>query len=289
MRANGVVINAFGRMFTVKSSEYYYQSVTKAKKTDYVVGDNVVIDIINEDQAQIIELLPRNSLVYRSDRHKSKQIASNVDQIIIVTAVKPNYNLDFISNCLIFAESEGIQPLIVVNKADLPESVKYIELINSLYGALGYKIIILEGINSVDTLLPFLSDKTNLLIGQSGVGKSTITNQVLSKQSAKTNEIMKSDASGKHTTTNANMYFINENSRIIDCPGLQEFGLYHLEAERLVEYFPEFKPHIGKCKFANCKHLEEPKCVIKELYQEHKVNKYRYEYYMRLMLNVGGL
>ncbi len=282
MKHQGLITSSYGRMYKVLVGDTYYHGVTKAKKSDYVVGDYVLVDIINQEQAQITDLIPRNSLIYRSDRYKSKQIASNVDQIIVVTSVTPNYNLDFISNSLIFAESECISVLLVVNKSLLNESKEYIALINELYGSIGYLVVTLNGIDSVDALIPLIKNKTNVLIGQSGVGKSTITNQLLQKKSAKTNDIMKSHNSGKHTTTNANLYFIDNETKIIDCPGLQEFGLYHLEHDRLIEYFPEFKKYIGQCKFANCKHIEEPNCIIRELFTNNLVSKYRYEYYVRL-------
>ncbi len=278
MTKSALVVKAYGRQFIVEIDGTNYQAVTKSKKTEYVVGDIVGIEEINSEQVQIVDVIKRDNLVYRTDNNRSKIIASNIDQMLIVIAVKPNCNLNFLNNCLIFAESAGITPIIIINKTDLTESADFTNKIINLYTAsLGYEVISLSAYNGCDAILSKLANKNSLLIGQSGVGKSTIINQVIPDGRARTGEISKSENTGCHTTTNAELYHINNHSNIIDCPGLQEFGLYHLDVDRLIEYFPEIKDHLGECKFRNCRHLNEPGCIVKTLYENGQMDKVRFE------------
>lgn len=289
MRANnlvGLIVNSYGRQFIVEIDGVIYQAVTKSKKTEYVVGDLVNIQLINQEQVRISGLLKRKNLIYRSDQNRSKIIASNIDQILIVIAAKPNCNLNFLNNCLIFAQSENILPIIVLNKVELPESKGLVKIVDDLYSCrLNYKVIKLSAItyDGCSILEPLLKGKRSLLLGQSGVGKSTIINQIIPHADTKTNVISKSEASGCHTTTSAALYHIDSDSDIIDCPGLQEFGLYHLEPNKLIEYFPELRNHAGMCKFRNCRHLDEPGCVIQQLYIDGLIDQLRFNLFRSLL------
>ncbi|MBP9741959.1 MAG: ribosome small subunit-dependent GTPase A [Burkholderiales bacterium] len=287
MNLTGLIVNSYGRQFIVEVDGVNYQAVTKSKKTEYVVGDLVNIQPINHEQVQIIGLFPRNNLVYRSDQNRSKIIASNIDQIIIIIAVKPNCNLNFLNNCLIFAESAQIYPLIVLNKDELPESDSLYTKVNQLYAQqLGYSVLKLSAVSDCSILMAYLENKNSLLLGQSGVGKSTIINQIIPQAFTKTGAIMKSEIGGCHTTTNAALYHINSNSAIIDCPGLQEFGLYHLNPAELIQYFPELSNYGDKCKFRNCRHMHEPGCKIQELYTVGLIDELRFNLFQTLLFNL---
>ncbi len=287
MKQQGLVINSHGRFFNVEANGKVYQSTAKGKKTEFVVGDIVAIDIINDNQASITDLVPRNNLIYRSDHYRSKIIASNLSQLLIVIAVKPNFNIGFLDSCLICAESSAIKPVIIINKMDLPESAEFAQKLTALYAnVLGYEIIRLSALNNCEQLDDYLKNQRTLLIGQSGVGKSTITNQICPEANAKTGEIAKYETSGRHTTTHATLYHIDENSDLIDCPGLQEFGLYHLEIDKVAWYFPEIRDHLGNCKFHNCLHLNEPGCQIKTMLNENLIDSNRYAFYCRLVNNL---
>ena len=284
---HGLVINSYGRGFIVEVAGITYLAVTKGKKTTYVVGDQVEVQIINQKQLQILDVCPRQNLVYRTDQNRSKIIASNISQILIIIAVKPSFNINFLNNCLLFAESENIKPIIVINKADLPESEAFIERIANLYvKQLGYSLINLSAIDNCEVLKPILANNQSLLIGQSGMGKSTITNQIIPKAMARVGEISKSEASGCHTTTNASLYHIDNNSDLIDCPGLQEFGLYHLDIEELPSLFPELRPYANQCRFRNCRHLNEPNCAITNAYNKGEIDKIRYNLFINLSQNL---
>lgn len=254
-----------------------YQAVSRAKKTEYVVGDVVQLDIINSKQAQILDLLPRTNLVYRTDNNRSKLIASNIDQILIIIAVKPNFNIQFLNNCLIFAEYSDIPPVIIINKSDLSESANFIVEIKTLYqDKLKYPVIELSALSDCHEIHALLQHKRSLLIGQSGVGKSTITNQIIPTANTRTAALAVSENSGCHTTTNAALYPIGTDASLVDCPGMQEFGLYDIPPERLHEYFPEFRALIGQCKFTNCRHLSEPGCAVTAAYAAGQIDKTRY-------------
>lgn len=280
---HGLIVSSYGRQFIVEYQGQQYQAVTKGKKTEFVVGDKVKLNLINDKQVQIMELIPRENLIYRSDLNRSKIIASNLDQIIIVIAVKPNFNQNFLDSCLICAESSQITPLILINKMDLIESAEFASKIQQLYGdELGYPILELSAVDNCQQLMPYLTGKRNLLIGQSGVGKSTITNQIFPEAKARTAEITKYETSGSHTTTSAALYHIAENTDLIDCPGLQEFGLFHLELTEFAEYFPDLRNYLGQCKFNNCVHLNEPNCAILAALKAGKIQAHRYAFYKRI-------
>lgn len=280
---HGLIVSSYGRQFIVEYQGQQYKAVTKGKKTEFVVGDQVKLNLINDQQVQILELIPRENLIYRSDQNRSKIIASNLDQIIIVIAIKPNFNQNFLDSCLICAESSEITPLILINKMDLPESAEFAKKIQQLYGQeLGYSILELSAVDNCQQLAPHLNGKRNLLIGQSGVGKSTITNQVFPKANARTAEITKYETSGSHTTTNAALYHIATDTDLIDCPGLQEFGLFHLEITEFAEYFPDLRNYLGKCKFSNCLHLNEPNCAITAAVKTGLIQAHRYAFYKRI-------
>lgn len=285
MQNTGLVVTSFGRQFIVEVDGVNYQAVTKAKRIDYVVGDRVTVDIINTEQLQIVDLIPRINLVYRIDPMRSKIIASNVDQILIVIAIKPHFDSDFLNSCLIFAESSQITPIIILNKTDLPESADFITKIDRLYAKkLHYMVSKLSALNNCDELNQILSNKTSLLIGQSGVGKSTITNKIIPLANTRTSGLGKQDMSGCHTTTNATLYHINATSDLIDCPGLQGFGLYDVPLDGLVSFFPEFRDYLGKCKFNDCRHLNEPGCVIIAAKNVFDID--RFSYLQRLTRNL---
>ena len=281
----GLIVSSFGRNFIVEIANNQYSGVARAKRTDYVVGDVVEVSLINLEQVQIQDLVFRNNLIFRSDKNRSKMIASNISQILIVIAIKPNFNINFLNSCLVFAESQNILVTIVINKIDLSESCEFIDKIRKLYEQqLGYGLITLSALNSCDELNPLLQNNHTLLIGQSGVGKSTITNQIIPSAFTKTNSITKSATSGKHTTTNATLYHINDNATLVDCPGLHEFGLYHLDKSEIALYFPECRYLVGKCRFRNCQHLNEPNCAIIEAYNNGIIDEQRFKFLKSLML-----
>ncbi|ULJ70398.1 ribosome small subunit-dependent GTPase A [Wielerella bovis] len=257
------IITSYGRRYIVRTADQItYEASTRRKRTDYACGDFVRIQIVNGEQAVIERAEERHSLLYRQDAWKSKLIAANVSQLIIVIAAVPSPSEALLQRALIAAEAADIRAVIVLNKADLPETTAWRERL-SFYETLGYQVIELSALHDVGSLKTLLSGETNILLGQSGMGKSTLTNALLGEHIARTNDISAALDSGKHTTTHAQLYDLDEQTKLIDSPGLQEFGLHHLSITDLPRYFPDLRHLIGQCRFHNCSHRAEPNCAFK--------------------------
>ncbi|SFZ73623.1 ribosome small subunit-dependent GTPase A [Chitinimonas taiwanensis] len=256
------IIETHGKSFIVELDEgRRYIATARKKKTDYAVGDRVEVGLINEEQAVIEKVLPRSSLLYRSDEWREKLIAANVTQIVVVLAAVPSFYEELLSRCLVAAEDADIRALILLNKADLPETAAAHEVL-APYHRLGYPLLELSAKQDVAPLWPYLAGQLSVFVGQSGMGKSTLVNALLPEAKVRTNEISLALDSGKHTTTHATLYRLPNGGELIDSPGLQEFGMRHLPADRLAPLFPEFRPYIGQCRFHNCRHDREPNCAL---------------------------
>ena len=269
------IITSYGRRYIVRTAnQQTYEASTRSKRTDYACGDWVNIQIINGEQAVIESVLPRQSLLYRQDAWKSKLIAANVTQLLIVIAAEPSPSEALLQRALIAAEAARIHPVIVINKADLPATAALQEKL-SFYEKLGYEIITLSALGNVDILRDKLRGETNIVLGQSGMGKSTLTNALLGEAIARTQTISAALDSGKHTTTHAQLYDLDASTKLIDSPGLQEFGLHHLAAADLLHYFPDLKQLVGQCRFHNCTHRAEPNCALKAAAERGEVSAER--------------
>ncbi|HEY9101886.1 ribosome small subunit-dependent GTPase A [Chitinimonas sp.] len=256
------IIQSHGKSFLVElDSGRRYKATARSKKTDLAVGDRVEVGVLNEEQAVIERVTPRQSLLYRSDEWREKLIAANVTQIIVVLAAVPSFYEELLSRCTVAAEDADIRILILLNKADLPETAAARKAL-APYQALGYPMLELSAKESVEALWPYLQGQTSVFVGQSGMGKSTLVNALLPEAQARTREISEALDSGKHTTTHATLYKLPQGGELIDSPGLQEFGLRHLPADRLISLFPELRQYAGQCRFQNCRHDREPGCAL---------------------------
>jgi ribosome biogenesis GTPase len=280
----GQIIAAYGRQFTVELPDGTLIScVTRGKKTGAACGDRVRIASTSPNQGVIETILPRQSLLYRSDAFREKIIAANVTQIIIVLAAVPSFYEDLVNRCLVAAEAARIKALIVLNKADLvAETARAMETLLP-YRNLGYPLLSLCAHSDIAPLLPFLKGETSVLVGQSGMGKSSIINALFPGINLETREISKTLDSGKHTTTFAKIYHLDPDSHIIDSPGLQEFGLHHLKPEEIDHAFIEFRPYLGQCKFNNCHHRSEPGCAVLEAVAAGSIHPRRLAAYQKLV------
>lgn len=266
---------SFGRRYIVRTPDgKTYEATTRKKRIDFACGDQVHINHINQQQVVIENYLPRSSLLYRQDSTRSKLIAANVTLMLIVLAAVPTPSEMLLQRALLAAEAAQIQPLIVLNKADLPENDIWLQKI-SFYQGLGYELINISALRDVKKLRNRLQDECAILLGQSGMGKSTLTNALLGNVQARVGEISTALDSGRHTTTHAQLYDLDKNSQLIDSPGLQAFGLHHLRIANLLSYFPDMRSYIGKCRFHNCSHRQEPGCALKQAVNEHKIEPER--------------
>lgn len=282
----GVVVAAFGKRFQVELSDKKRIScVTRGKKTDLACGDLVDIKLTDKHEGVVEATAPRKSLLYRSNAFKSKMLAANVTQIIIVLATQPSFYEALLNRCLVAAEAAHIKPIIVLNKCDLADRDNALQKL-ALYTSLGYEVLPLSAKEDISTLRPFLQGQSSILVGQSGMGKSTIINALLPDELVRTQEVSQVLDSGKHTTTAAHLYHLDDDSQLIDSPGLQEFGLHHLSTDELEHAFVEFRPFLGKCRFNNCKHLQEPDCAITQAVADGKVTQERFAIYKMLRTEI---
>jgi ribosome biogenesis GTPase len=226
------------------------------------VGDQVEVTA----DGQITGHLPRKSLLYRSDAYRQKLIAANTTQLLLVVATEPSFSDVLLSRALVAAEHEGLRTVIVLNKADLTAALPAAQHLLAPFAALGYPVITLAAAQDASPLLPWLVGEVSVLVGQSGMGKSTLTNALVPHAAIATREISTALDSGKHTTTYARMHHlppVPTGGELIDCPGLQAFGLAHLSVQEIEYGFIEFRPLIGTCRFRDCHHMAEPDCAIK--------------------------
>ena len=282
----GQVVAAFSRQYTVELSDgKLLPCLTHGKKSEVACGDIVQIQRISDAQGVIKHILPRQTLLYRSDAYRQKLIAANITQIIVVVASRPSFSDELLARCLIAAHDQQLETLIVLNKSDLLEAATIARAQLAPYRAIGYRILELCAQESAAPLRPFLQDHTSILVGQSGMGKSTLINALLPDAQAPTREISTALNSGKHTTTHARLYHLNTESHLIDCPGVQAFGLHHLDFGAIEAGFVEFAAFLGQCHFHNCRHTHEPGCALKETEQNGKINTRRLKLFQEISQN----
>ena len=278
----GLVVASYGKRYEVELTDKNRIScVTRGKKTDLACGDIVNIKLTDKAQGVVESSEPRTSLLYRSSTLKSKILASNVTQIVIVLATQPSFYEALLNRCLVAAEAANIKPLIVLNKCDLADADDAKNKLK-LYQHLGYQVLHLSAKQDISALQPYLSNHQSVLVGQSGMGKSTIINALLPNENVRTQEMSAALDSGKHTTTAAHLYHLDTTSSLIDSPGLQEFGLNHLSQTDLELAFIEFRPYLGNCRFNNCKHTHEPDCAVIEAVKAGKISQNRLKFYQEL-------
>ncbi|MDE0798240.1 MAG: ribosome small subunit-dependent GTPase A [Nitrosomonadaceae bacterium] len=281
---SGQIVAAFGRQYLVEITNGEILScVLRGKKSGAVCGDQVQVKHTTIGQGVIEAISPRNTLIYRSNTIRKKLIAANITQIIIVISAVPSFDEDLVNRCLVTAENQNIKALIVLNKTDLINPTRAVLPKLSLYQKIGYTLLQLSAEKDITPLLPYLQGHLNVLVGQSGMGKSTLINALIPDADRATAKISSTLDSGRHTTTHAQLYHLDKNTHIIDSPGIQEFGLHHMSNTDLAWGFIEFHPYIGRCKFSDCLHTNEPDCALERATQENKIDPRRLGFYRKLI------
>lgn len=278
----GLVITRYGQRLLVESeSGDIFQCTGRQNIELSVAGDQVIFQPINEKEGVVTALVKRDNQLERSH----KIIASNIDQLWLVVATEPHYQFEMIDSYLIVAEYSNLPINIIVNKVELNNNQKRLEKDFSIYTEIGYSVVYIsvKEQTNLGILKSMLDDKSHIFLGQSGVGKSSLINELIPELNLRVKEISKKSKLGKHTTTNTTLYHIPSGGDLIDSPGIREFQLDNLTNKQILNGFIEFKPFIGSCKYRNCVHINEPDCAIKNAINTGQINHKRYQNYLNLI------
>ena len=278
----GLVITRYGQRLLVEAqSGELYQCTGRRNIELSVAGDQVIFQTTDNNEGVVTALLPRDNFLTRSQ----KLIAANIDELWLVVAIEPHYQFELIDRYLVVAENAGLPINIVVNKIELSDDFDQVKHDFSLYESAGYSVhyLSVKAQTNVAEFKAQLNHKAHIFLGQSGVGKSSLINELIPDLNLRVNEISTKSKLGKHTTTNTTLYHIPSGGDLIDSPGIREFQLDDLTDKEILSGFKEFKPFIGECKFRNCAHINEPKCAIKTAVEDGAINPKRYHSYLQLI------
>jgi ribosome biogenesis GTPase len=291
----GLVTASFGRHVLIETPEAErFLCHPRGKKNQAVVGDRVRW-LPSQDEGTIEAIEPRRNLMYRRDELRTKSLAANLDQVLILLAAEPEFSESQLARALIAARAEGIGVVIGLNKKDLGPAFERAWARLAPYRAMNHVVLPLAvkpgqsaDAHDLADLPARLQGKTTLVLGPSGVGKSSLVNRLLPGAGVLTAEISQALGSGRHTTTSTTLYWLDDTRRsaLIDSPGFQEFGLQHIEPMALASLMPDLQAHAQDCRFHNCTHRHEPGCgVIAEVSVQERastISAQRYRIYMEL-------
>lgn len=289
--AQARVVATFGRQcLVVTDSGRLTSAIRRGKRGDVVVGDRVALAAGQTDPAVIEVIAPRSSLLYRADATRTREMAANIDQVAVIYAPRPTYSETFIWRALVAARSAGVQSIVILNKDELVAAHPEAELTRTLLVSLGHPTLRVSAKHQPEAarelLLGVLRGCATLLAGQSGMGKSTLLNLLVPHAAARTQEFSTKLNLGKQTTTASRWFDLTETEgggAVIDSPGFQAFGLSHLDPAAAAEAMPDFTPHLGRCRFRDCRHLEEPECAVRAAVDEGTLLASRYAFYRELV------
>jgi len=288
-RVRARVVATFGRSSLIDHESRILQATRRGKRGDVVVGDWVSASLATNDQATIELIEPRASLLFRADSYRVKELAANIDQVVVVFAAHPAFNPWFVWKALVAATASGIEALVLRNKTDLPDASDAAAFVQQI-SQLGWRTLALstkvDSAAARELLNRELLGRRSLLVGQSGMGKSTLLNLLVPDARARTQEYSQRLNVGKQTTT-ASRWFPFGSGALVDTPGFQEFGLSHLSLNQIAGTFPEFSALLGSCRFVDCHHHEEPGCAISAAHAEGSVSPERYKFYRSLTASLA--
>lgn len=254
------------------------------------VGDWVEIDTDSEQDTMITEVHTRRNYINRVSPHNKHQhhiVAANLDQSLLFATLRdPKTSLGFIDRFLVISEAYHVPAIIVFNKADIyrKKEMELYGLVKEIYESIGYRVVLISigKETGLKTLTEMLHNKTTLLSGHSGVGKSSFINYLFPQLNLKTKEVSDWSGKGMHTTTFAEMFDLPQGGKVIDTPGIREMGLVDISKEELSHYYPEMRSLINDCQFNDCNHIEEPGCAIKLAVQQQRIHAERYISYLNI-------
>ncbi|MFH1699742.1 MAG: ribosome small subunit-dependent GTPase A [Candidatus Zixiibacteriota bacterium] len=298
-KKEGIVTRGHGNRFIVFSDNEYIpcqlRGIVKHKtshSTPVAVGDNVLISLIDDGEGVIEEILPRKSVLSRPVTGRESHehvIAANVDSLIIVTSIKqPLLKSGLIDRFLIAAQVGQLHPVIVINKIDLGPEPHINEIIET-YRDLGFDLFLTSANeektkpeNELNLFGKYLNNHKSILAGHSGVGKSSLLNLLIPGLNLPTSSISKSTNRGRHATSWMELIQLPGGGFVIDSPGVKVLGLWQVEKENILKYYPEMMDFQGECRFMPCTHTHEPDCAIKKAVESGKIMKFRYRNYLQI-------
>ena len=280
------VVATFGRQSLIEDDGGAVWTATRrGRKGDVVVGDLVRARASAPGLARIESVGPRASLLFRADEFRTKELAANIDRVLVVYAARPTFNRWFIWKTLVAAYVADIEAVVIQNKTDLDddgEAGRFREALERLGVATLAVSAKTDAERTLAALAAIARGRASLLVGQSGMGKSTLLNLLVPDAGARTREYSQRLDLGKQTTTASRRFALPFGGSIVDTPGFQEFGLAHVPVAQLAESFPEFHPALGQCRFQDCRHLTEPDCAVRALVGAGSVAADRYAFYRSL-------
>lgn len=300
----GLIIAHYGRELDVEALEQPLAGTVvrcrmRANLEPLVTGDRVVwqpeLASLDDDEPSgvVVAGLPRRSVLTRPDSHSGlpRPVAANIDEILIVIAPEPTPFANLIDRYLVAAEQLGIEPVIVLNKSDLitPERQPELEALLAMYQRIGYRTLTASTVadSGLDALRAALRDRTGILVGQSGVGKSSLIAALLPGVDIRIGALSEAESKGRHTTTTARLFHLPDGGDLIDSPGIREFGLEHLDRAQIERGFVEFHPWLGRCRFRDCAHEQEPGCALHEALANGDIDPRRMESYRAILSSLA--
>ncbi|MCQ8180658.1 ribosome small subunit-dependent GTPase A [Methylomonas sp. SURF-1] len=280
----GLVVSHLGKGIAVEVGEQTVLCQTLRKLDTVVVGDQVLLSLSGPEQGRIEQILPRRSVLQRPSRgDQVRPVAANLDTIFVVFAAEPECDFLLLDQYLAICENCNIDAALVFNKIDIPCSVPILDELK-IYESLGYRLhrVSAKQQSGLDELKHLLCGQTAMFAGQSGVGKSSLTNALIPDRTLRTNSVSATTRHGRHTTTAATLYHLPDGGDLIDSPGVAIFGLAGLSEAQLAWGYREFQPYIGNCKFNDCRHAGDKDCAVRAAAEAGAISASRYQRYLKL-------
>lgn len=289
MQNQGLVISNLGKGLAVEpdGSDRVILCKTRRNLQRTVTGDRVLFEYDGDNEGIVTSILPRSNLLSRPARNsRTKPVAANLDQLVVLFSVSPACDLLLLDQFLVVCELSDYSPLLVFNKTDLidHEELARFKQVLAPYFDMDYqfRFISAKTGDGVSTLKEALMGKRSLLVGQSGVGKSSLTNALLPEMALRTNTVSDHSGLGRHTTTTATLYHLPDGGDLIDSPGVNIFGLAGVDEQLLAKGFRDFQPFLDKCRFNDCRHLNDMGCAVTEAVEQDKISSARYQRFLKL-------
>lgn len=291
---NGLVIVNYGKSLLIEDGDGELVRCVPRRSLDPIVcGDRVSWEPAGDGTGVVTRIKTRDSVLNRADdENRARPLAANLDQIVIVAAAEPALDEFLVDKYTVAAELVGVQPLLVINKTDLIDCTARAALEQRVadYAAIGYRVLFTSALKTtgMPELELALTGKTSILVGQSGVGKSSLIKRLLPQLDITIGMLSEASGQGRHTTTATTLYHLPCGGKLIDSPGVRDFRLGHAPPGELEFGFREFRNYLGQCKFNNCRHLSEPECAVASAAQQDRISPRRLESYRQLVVASQG-